>query len=182
MGNQRSQTNHSTALANKRLKIALIIVLTIMTAEIVGGIASNNLALLGDAGHMLVDALALGMSLIAIRIGRRPSTSTKTYGYHRVEIMAALANGVTLILVSVYIFYEAYQRFSNPPTVNTPLMIPLADNRERASRELYLGLARIHPVGEVKRLLEELALQELEHKQQVEFLYAEVAFPQTDGG
>ncbi len=126
--------------------------------------------------------LALGMSLIAIRIARRPSTSTKTYGYHRVEIMAALANGVILILVSVYMFYEAYQRFSNPPTVNTPLMILLAANRERASHELYLGLARIHPAGEVKRLLEELALQELEHKQQVEFLYAEVAFPQTDGG
>lgn len=126
MANQHSQTNHSTALASKRLRIALIVVLAIMAAEIVGGILSGSLALLSDAGHMLVDALALGMGLFAIRIAGRPATPTKTYGYHRVEIMAALANGITLILVSVYIFYEAYQRFSNPPTVNSPMMILIA--------------------------------------------------------
>jgi cobalt-zinc-cadmium efflux system protein len=126
MANQHHQTDRSTAPASKRLKIALIIVLAIMAAEIVGGILSDSLALLSDAGHMLVDALALGMSLFAIRIARRPATPTKTYGYHRVEIMVALANGITLILVSLYIFYEAYQRFSNPPAVNTSLMILIA--------------------------------------------------------
>ena len=79
-----------------------------MVAEVIGGILSNSLALLGDAGHMLVDVLALGMSLFALKIAKRPATATRTYGYHRVEIMAALANGVTLVLVAVYIFHEAY--------------------------------------------------------------------------
>jgi cobalt-zinc-cadmium efflux system protein len=97
-----------------------------MVAEVIGGILSNSLALLGDAGHMLVDALALGMSLFAIRIARRPATATKTYGYYRVEIMAALANGIALALVAAYIFYEAYHRFLDPPTVQTTLMLVVA--------------------------------------------------------
>jgi len=108
------------------LKLALAIVLVVMVAEVIGGILSNSLALLGDAGHMLVDALALGLALFAITIARRPATPTKTYGYHRVEIMAALANGTALVLVSLYIFYEAYQRFLNPPLVQTPLMLLVA--------------------------------------------------------
>jgi cobalt-zinc-cadmium efflux system protein len=126
MVNHRHQANHLATESSKRLKITLVIVLAVMAAEIIGGILSGSLALLGDAGHMLVDALALGMSLLAIRIARRPATSTKTYGYHRVEIMAALANGVILVLVSIYIFYEAYQRFLNPPTVNSQLMLLIA--------------------------------------------------------
>jgi cobalt-zinc-cadmium efflux system protein len=108
------------------LKLAVIIVTGIMVAEVIGGIASNSLALLGDAGHMLVDALALGLSLFAMTIARRPATPTRTYGYHRAEIMAALANGATLVLVSAYIFFEAYQRFLEPPEVNTPLMLTVA--------------------------------------------------------
>jgi cobalt-zinc-cadmium efflux system protein len=75
---------------------------------------------------MLVDALALGLSLFAITVARRPATATRTYGYHRVEIMAALANGTTLVLVSIYIFYEAYQRFLEPPHIQTPLMLGVA--------------------------------------------------------
>jgi len=73
-----------------------------------------------------VDALALGMSLFAIRIAKRPATATKTYGYHRVEIMAALANGIILAFVAAYIFYEAYQRFLSPPVVQTTLMLAVA--------------------------------------------------------
>lgn len=115
-----------TSVGGKPLKIALTIVLVIMVFEVIGGILSNSLALLGDAGHMLVDALALGLALFAVTIARRPATPTKTYGYHRVEIMAALANGTVLLLVSVYIFYEAYQRFLEPPLINTPLMIGVA--------------------------------------------------------
>ncbi len=126
MGNHHSEAGHLTATGSSRLKIALVIVLVIMVAEVIGGILSNSLALLGDAGHMLVDALALGLALFAITIARRPATPTKTYGYHRVEIMAALANGTTLVLVSLWIFYEAYQRFLEPPIINTPLMIAVA--------------------------------------------------------
>ncbi|MFC1874497.1 cation diffusion facilitator family transporter [Chloroflexota bacterium] len=114
------------AAGSRALKIALAIVLLIMVAEIVGGMLSRSLALLGDAGHMLVDALALGLSLFAITIARRPATPSKTYGYHRVEIMAALANGTTLLLVAAYIFYEAYQRFSDPPEIRVPVMLLVA--------------------------------------------------------
>lgn len=113
-------------VSTKPLKLALIIVAVITVVEVIGGLLSNSLALLGDAGHMLVDALALGLSLFAMTMARRPATPTRTYGYHRAEIMAALANGVTLILVSAYIFYEAYQRFLDPPTVNAPIMLWVA--------------------------------------------------------
>ncbi|MFH1032619.1 MAG: cation diffusion facilitator family transporter [Chloroflexota bacterium] len=119
--------NHQEDLkSHSRLKITLFIVLAIMAAEIVGGILSGSLALLGDAGHMFVDALAIGLSLFAMNLAHRPATSTKTFGYHRVEILAALVNGTILILVSVYIFYEAYQRFWEPPAVKTPLMLIIA--------------------------------------------------------
>jgi cobalt-zinc-cadmium efflux system protein len=112
--------------SSRRLKIALIIVVSIMGAEFAGGLLSNSLALIGDAGHMLVDALALGMSLFAIRIASRPATLQKTYGYHRVEIMTALANGVILSLVAAYIFFAAYQRFASPPEVRSTLMLIVA--------------------------------------------------------
>src|SRR3990172_4103128 len=117
--------NHGST-SRSRLKIVLGIIVAIMVAEVVGGILSNSLALLGDAGHMLVDGLALGLSLFAITMVARPATLNKTYGYHRVEIMAALANGVTLVLVAAYIFYEAYQRFLEPPVVRAPLMLVIA--------------------------------------------------------
>lgn len=115
--NQRNQ---------RGLLIALSITALMTVAEAIGGIVSNSLALLGDAGHMLTDTLALGLSLFAFRLARRPPTPAKTYGYHRTEIIAALINGSTLVLVSFYIFYEAYLRFLNPPPVKTPLMLTVA--------------------------------------------------------
>jgi cobalt-zinc-cadmium efflux system protein len=127
MASNRDTANHQETFSSyRRLKITLTIVLVIMVAEVTGGILSNSLALLSDAGHMLVDALALGLGLFAMRVARRPATATKTFGYHRVEILAALANGTILILVSAYIFYEAYQRFLEPPVVKTPLMLTIA--------------------------------------------------------
>lgn len=97
-------SHHEASTDYWRLKITLAIVLSVMVAEILGGIYSGSLALLGDAGHMIVDALALGLSLFAMTIARRPATATKTFGYHRFEILAVLANGTILILVSAYIF------------------------------------------------------------------------------
>ncbi len=123
---QRAEASHPASVSTRPLKMALAIVVVIMVVEVIGGLLSNSLALLGDAGHMLVDALALVLSLFALTIARRPATASRTYGYHRVEIMAALANGTTLVLVSAYIFYEAYQRFLEPPVVQTPLMILVA--------------------------------------------------------
>jgi cobalt-zinc-cadmium efflux system protein len=127
MAHKHSVDHHQEALASyRRLKFTLAIVLTVMVAEVIGGIFSGSLALLGDAGHMLVDALALGLSLFAMTVARRPATATKTFGYHRVEILTALTNGTILILVSGYIFYEAYQRFLEPSAVRTPLMLAIA--------------------------------------------------------
>lgn len=126
MTHHTHEVNHLTSERSRALKFALAIVVVVMIAEVIGGILSNSLSLLGDAGHMLVDSLALGLSLFAINMARRPATATRTYGYHRVEIMAALSNGVTLTLVSAYIFYEAYQRLSNPPVVQPVLMLVVA--------------------------------------------------------
>jgi cobalt-zinc-cadmium efflux system protein len=117
---------HSNGVSTRPLKITLVLVLVIMVAEVIGGILSNSLALLSDAGHMLTDALALGLSLFAMNLARRPATPTRTYGYHRAEIMAALVNGTTLVLVSVFIFYQAYHRFSALPAVKSPLMLAVA--------------------------------------------------------
>ncbi|MFC2021714.1 cation diffusion facilitator family transporter [Chloroflexota bacterium] len=126
MDNHHSETSHPSSTGSNPLKIALVIVLVVMVAEVIGGVLSGSLALLGDAGHMLVDALALGLALFAITIARRPATPTKTYGYHRAEIMAALANGTTLVLLALWIFYEAYKRFLEPPVIQTSLMLLVA--------------------------------------------------------
>jgi cobalt-zinc-cadmium efflux system protein len=120
------EEKHADAAASQPLKITLFLVLVIMVAEILGGIFSNSLALLSDAGHMLTDALALGLSLLAMNLARRPATPTKTFGYLRAEIMAALANGIVLILISAIIFYEAYQRFQAEATIKSPLMVIVA--------------------------------------------------------
>jgi cobalt-zinc-cadmium efflux system protein len=124
--NHSIDSHQETISSYRRLKITLAIVLVIMVAEVIGGIFSSSLALLSDAGHMIVDALAIGLSLFAMTIAHRPATATKTFGYHRFEILAALANGTILVLVSAYIFYEAYQRFLEPPVVKTPLMLTIA--------------------------------------------------------
>lgn len=126
MNNHHTETSYLPSMGGQRLKIVLAIVLLVMVTEIIGGILSGSLALLGDAGHMLVDALALGLALFAITIAKRPATLTKTYGYHRAEIIAALANGTILVLVSIYIFYEAYQRLIEPPSIEAPLMLLVA--------------------------------------------------------
>ncbi len=110
----------------RALGFSIGIVLTIMVVEILGGAVSYNMALLSDAGHMVVDALALGLSLFALILAKRPATLRRTFGYQRVEIMATLINGITLVAISIFIFYEAYKRFANPPELNTPLMLVVA--------------------------------------------------------
>ena len=126
MNNSSNKESRSEHNDNHPLKITLVIVLVVMIAEVIGGIISNSLALIGDACHMLTDAFSLGLGIFAINIARRPTTRTKTYGYYRAEIMAALTNGTVLIMVAVYIFYEAFQRFSETSSVNAATMLPIA--------------------------------------------------------
>lgn len=110
----------------RRLIITLLIAGAYMVAEAVGGLLANSLALLADAGHMLSDVAALGLSLFALWFARRPADAKRTYGYYRVEILAALVNGATLIAIAIYIFIEAYQRFRAPPQVQGGMMIAIA--------------------------------------------------------
>jgi cobalt-zinc-cadmium efflux system protein len=97
-----------------------------MVAEMLGGWWTGSLALLADAGHMFTDAAALVLALTAVWFGSRPATSSKTFGYHRLEIIAALANGVALIVISLLIIYGAYGRWSSPPVVRSGAMILFA--------------------------------------------------------
>jgi cobalt-zinc-cadmium efflux system protein len=92
----------------------------------VGGLLTHSLALLADAGHMLTDVAGLGLALMAIQFAERPATPERTYGFYRVEILAALTNSIVLIGISVYILYEAYQRFRNPPEVQSGTMLAVA--------------------------------------------------------
>lgn len=110
----------------KRLAIVLALVAAYMVAEVVGGLLTNSLALLADAGHMLSDAGALALSLFAIWIAERPPTPRRTYGYYRTEILAALVNGATLVAIAVFIFVEAWERFREPPEVQGALMMGIA--------------------------------------------------------
>jgi cobalt-zinc-cadmium efflux system protein len=102
---------------SRRLKLALAISSVYFFAELIGGFLTNSLALLSDAGHMLSDIAALALSLFAFRIAQRPATLSSTYGYHRVEILAALFNGLALWLIVGILFAAAYNRFFNPPEV-----------------------------------------------------------------
>ncbi|MDP9120620.1 MAG: cation diffusion facilitator family transporter [Acidobacteriota bacterium] len=112
--------------SEKRLLITLVLAAVYMLAEAVGGYLTGSLALLADAGHMLSDVAALGLSVFAIRIARRPPTPTRTYGHHRTEILAALANGATLVAISLYILIEAARRLGHPPAIDAPVMMAVA--------------------------------------------------------
>lgn len=98
----------------------------IFIVEVIGGIITNSLALLSDAGHMLTHLFALLISLFAIMFASKPPTQRKTYGFYRLEILAALLNGIILLLITVWIFYEAYHRFLAPETISGGKMFLLA--------------------------------------------------------
>ena len=124
---EHAHNRHSSANANQqRLLVALAITSLMTIVELVGGLASNSLALMGDAGHMFTDTLALGLSLVALTLAKRPASQTRTYGFHRAEVLAALANGTILVLICGFIFYESYQRFVEPPEVRGSLMLGVA--------------------------------------------------------
>jgi cobalt-zinc-cadmium efflux system protein len=110
--------HHHHGSNNKQaLKWSFFLIAGFMIVEVIGGLWTNSLALLSDAGHMLSDAAALGLSFLALTMGQRKATHSKTFGYKRFEILAAFLNGITLILISLYIFWEAYQRIVDPPEV-----------------------------------------------------------------
>ena len=121
---------HSHATSETRnekpLWIALILTSLFLIAEVVGGLMTNSLALISDAAHMFTDAAALAVSLAAIRVGRRPADSLRTFGYYRFEILAAAFNAILLFMVALYILYEAYERLKNPPEIQSGAMLIIA--------------------------------------------------------
>jgi len=110
----------------RKLAIALAIASTITLLEFFGGLFSNSIALLSDAGHMLADVMAIALSLFAIRLATKQHTHGLTYGYHRAEVLAALANGITLAIIAAFLFREAYMRLLNPPSIDISMLLGVA--------------------------------------------------------
>lgn len=115
--------DHTHGANKKVLLISFLIITSYMIVEAVGGFLTNSLALLADAGHMLSDSISLAIALLAFKLGEKVASKSKTFGYKRFEILAAVLNGVTLIVIALYIFYEAVKRFANPPEVATTGML-----------------------------------------------------------
>ncbi|MBT2755162.1 cation transporter [Mesobacillus foraminis] len=127
MGHHHHGHGHHHGNCNKKaLFLSFVLISMFMVVEVIGGIWTNSLALLSDAGHMFSDAVALGLSFFAIKLGERTATKSKTYGYKRFEIIAAAMNGLTLIGISLYIFWEAYHRLTSPPQVQSLGMLAIA--------------------------------------------------------
>lgn len=122
MGHNHSH-GHAHNSNKKVLLISFIIITSYMIIEAVGGFLTNSLALLSDAGHMLSDSVSLVIALLAFQLGEKTASYSNTYGFRRFEIIAAMINGATLMLISLYIIYEAIIRFANPPEVATTGML-----------------------------------------------------------
>ena len=118
-GHHHNHRHGRVTESRKRLTIVLALTASYMFAEFFGGLWTGSLALLADSGHMLADVVALLLALMALWFGARPATPSKTFGYYRLEILAALINGVGLTLISFFIFYEAYFRIYTPPTIRS---------------------------------------------------------------
>ena len=126
MHENHAHCTHSHASNKVVLRNSFLIISAFMLIEIAGGFATNSLALLSDAGHMLSDAAALGLSLFAFKFGERKGNLQKTFGYRRIEILAATINAVTLIVIAVFIVIEAARRLQNPPEVATAGMLAVS--------------------------------------------------------
>jgi cobalt-zinc-cadmium efflux system protein len=106
-----------------RLKIVLLLISSYIVVEVISGLLTGSLTLIADAGHMFTDAGGLTLALFAINFSSKPATPQRTYGFYRIEILAALANSAVLILVSVYIIYDAYERIIDPPHIKGAALV-----------------------------------------------------------
>src|SRR5437588_5092241 len=150
---------HGAGNPKRVLKISLGVTFAYIMLLVVAGIRSHSLALLSEAGHNLSDFLALLLSLVAVYLQGRPASATKTYGYHRAGVLAALVNAVSLVAVSGFIFYEAFRRLQNPQRVHADVMIWVAAAGVvmngvitlllyRAGRDVNIRSALLHEIGD----------------------------------
>jgi cobalt-zinc-cadmium efflux system protein len=126
MRSEHAGHDHTHGMAKQALRLAFFLSLIIVAAEVGGGLLAHSLALLSDAGHALTDIFALGLAWFATAQAERPANARKTFGYHRVGILAALINAITLILVTLWILYEAIQRFQHPEPIQPLFMFASA--------------------------------------------------------
>ena len=142
----------------KILRLSFAVIAAIAIVEVIGGILSNSISLVSDAVHMFTDVMAIGLSLFGITMAARSHSGAMTFGYHRVEVMVALANGVALGVISLWVLYEAFLRVMSPLTIDAPLLlltatIGLAGNlvvifllKHHASKSINIHSAFIHVV------------------------------------
>jgi len=151
--------HHGNQRATRILRFSLVVTLAYIVLLVVAGIRSHSLALLSEAGHNLSDLFALLLSLIAVYLQSRPPSATKTYGYHRAGVLAALANAGSLVAVSFLIFYEAFKRLQNPQQIHAQVMIGVAAAGVvmngviafllyRTGRDVNLRSAFLHEIGD----------------------------------
>ncbi len=152
--------DHNTSLTGRRLLLSVFITVAFVIGEAAAGYFSNSLALLSDAGHNFADALALVFSWYAIWIAQKPSTAQRTFGYHRVGILAALVNAVSLVVIALIIFWEAFTRLRHPePVQSTPMivvaLIAIVMNtlisfwlKSAAKKDLNVRSAYMHMLGD----------------------------------
>ena len=152
--------DHTHGMAKQTLRLAFFLTLIILAAELAGGILSHSLALLSDAGHVFTDIFALGLAWFATAQAERPANASKTFGYHRVGILAALINAFTLLLIAVWITFEAVQRFQHPEPVQPVIMFVSAAigilvnlyigfGLQREEGNLNVRAAALHVFGDV---------------------------------
>jgi cobalt-zinc-cadmium efflux system protein len=152
--------NHAHGMAKQTLRLAFFLTLIILAAGIVGGLLANSLALLSDAGHIVTDLFALGLAWFAAGQAERPPNERKTFGYHRVGILAALVNAALLILIAVVISWEAVQRFQHPEPVQPLIMfgaasiailvnLVIAFGLRKEGGNLNVRAAALHVLGDV---------------------------------
>ena len=156
--NQGLMNNHGRASSLRNLTIALGLTVGYTVVELAGGFLANSLSLLADAGHMITDAGAIGLALLAMWIAGRPASIERTFGLHRTEVLAALANALALWLIAGWIFFEAYRRFLDVPAVDGRLMLIVglvvnvaaaAVLRPSAKESLNVEGAFLHVVSDV---------------------------------
>jgi cobalt-zinc-cadmium efflux system protein len=128
MGHSHSHGMPASAglVHRRRLAVVLSITAAVVVVQVVGAVVSGSLALLADAGHMFTDVAGLSLALLAVSFAARPATPERTFGYYRVEILAAVVNAVLLIAVAAFIFWQAWQRGSDPPAVEGGVMLAFA--------------------------------------------------------
>jgi len=130
MAHEHDHAGHTHGVSadadRRKLVIALALIVGFMAVEVTAGVIAHSLALLSDAGHMLTDAAAIGLSLVAVNLAQRPAQGIMTYGLKRVEILSAQVNGITLLVLAAWIVYEAIRRLVNPPQVEAGLILAIA--------------------------------------------------------